>query len=54
VTEGDTIEEAREMAHDAIRACLESLRQDGEEIPLKKKLFLDPVKEEICVVIGAA
>jgi predicted RNase H-like HicB family nuclease len=29
VTEGDTLEEARAMAADAIRAWLESLREDG-------------------------
>jgi antitoxin HicB len=29
VTEGDTLEEARAMAEDAIRAWLESLREDG-------------------------
>ena len=28
VTEGDTLEEARAMAHDAIRAYLESLYKD--------------------------
>lgn len=33
VTEGDTPEEAREMARDAIRAYLESLRKDG--LPIK-------------------
>src|SRR5207302_2827525 len=33
VTEGDTLEEAREMAHDAIRAYLESLRKDHLPIP---------------------
>ena len=33
VTEGETIEEARRMATDAIRAYLESLVADGEEIP---------------------
>ena len=33
VTEGDTLEEAREMARDAIRAYLESLLKDGEPIP---------------------
>jgi predicted RNase H-like HicB family nuclease len=33
VTEGDTIEEAREMAKDAIRCYLESLIKDGEPIP---------------------
>jgi predicted RNase H-like HicB family nuclease len=33
VTEGDTIEEAREMAADAIRGYIESLQKDGEPIP---------------------
>ena len=33
VTEGDTLDEAREMAADAIRGYLESLRKDGELIP---------------------
>lgn len=34
VTEGDSLEEAREMVKDAIRGYLESLRKHGEEIPL--------------------
>ena len=33
VTEGDTLEEAREMAADAIHCYIESLRKDGEPIP---------------------
>lgn len=33
VTEGDTLEEAREMAADAIRGYLEVLAEDGEPIP---------------------
>ncbi|HWP92715.1 MAG TPA: type II toxin-antitoxin system HicB family antitoxin [Thermodesulfobacteriota bacterium] len=33
VTEGDTLDEAREMARDAIRAYLESLIKDGQSIP---------------------
>ena len=32
-TEGDTLEEARAMAEDAIRCYLESLQKHGEEIP---------------------
>ncbi len=32
VTEGDTLEEARGMAADAIRGYLESLRKDGQAI----------------------
>ena len=53
VTEGDTLAEAREMARDAIRAYLESLRKDGEPIPRDPKLVLDPVKEKISVAIPA-
>ncbi len=33
VTEGDTMEEARQMAEDALRGYLESLRKDGQLIP---------------------
>ena len=33
VTEGDTLEEARAMATDAIQGYLESLKKDGEPIP---------------------
>ncbi len=33
VTEGDTLEEARAMAADAIHAYLESLREDGLPLP---------------------
>ena len=33
VTEGDTLEEARAMARDALRAYLESLRKDALPMP---------------------
>ena len=33
VTEGDTMEEARQMAEDALRGYLESLLEDGLSIP---------------------
>lgn len=33
VTEGDTLEEARAMAADAIRCYIEALQKDGEPIP---------------------
>ena len=52
VTEGETLEEAREMARDAIRAYLESLRKDGLPIPGDKELALDPVKEHISVALN--
>jgi predicted RNase H-like HicB family nuclease len=35
VTEGDTLEEARLMADDALRGYLESLREDGLSIQAK-------------------
>jgi len=35
VTEGDTLEEARAMAKDAIQVYLESLRADGLPFPAK-------------------
>lgn len=53
VTEGDNLEEARTMARDAIRAYLESLRKDGEPIPMDLKLAAKPVKEKIRVAIPA-
>lgn len=35
VTEGDTLEEAREMAKDAIKGYLESMAEDGEDVPIE-------------------
>ncbi len=36
VTQGDTLDEAYEMAHDAIQAYIESLIADGQPIPHDK------------------
>jgi antitoxin HicB len=47
VTEGDTMEEARAMAQDAIRAYIESLRKDHLPPPVDRP----PVKEEIRVLV---
>ncbi len=47
VTEGDTLEEARAMAQDAIRGYIESLRMDHLPIPSDKT----PLKEEIRVLV---
>jgi len=54
VTEGDTLEGARGMARDAIRAYLESLRKEGLPIPGDKRIEMEPVKEQICVFLPAA
>jgi len=47
VTQGDTLEEARHMARDAIRGYLESLHKDGQPVPLDRV----PLKEEVCVTL---
>jgi len=39
VTYGDTIEEAVEMAREAIELYLESLREHGEEIPTEEEIL---------------
>ena len=52
VTEGDTLDEARQMAKDAIRGYLESLHRDGEPIPSDREPT-EPVKEHITVGFDA-
>ena len=47
VTEGDTLEEAREMAADAIRCYVESLMEDGEPVPTD-----NPIVEEVTVEVA--
>ena len=51
VTEGNTYEEARNRAVEAIEGYLESLQKDGLPIPPGKKLSLEPVKEEINIAL---
>jgi predicted RNase H-like HicB family nuclease len=53
VTEGDTLEEARTNARDAIQGYLESLAKDGMEPPTDKELRLEPVKEKVTVALAA-
>ena len=47
VTEGDTMEEAREMARDAIHGYLESLAKDHMPIPANRV----PLREEVSVLM---
>ncbi len=51
VTEGDTLEEARAMAEDAIRGYLESLRKHGEAILVEQG---EPITERILVSLSGA
>src|SRR5688572_75448 len=49
VTEGDTLEEARAMAADAIKGYLESLRKHGQPIPLSEEYHVEPIRESVTV-----
>ena len=51
VTEGDTLDEAREMAKDAIQGYLECLLKDGLPIPDDVPLRLEPLKESVRVTL---
>jgi predicted RNase H-like HicB family nuclease len=42
VTYGDTVEEAIEMAKEAIELYIESLKEHGEEIPTEERTLLRP------------
>jgi predicted RNase H-like HicB family nuclease len=45
ITEGDSFEEARAMARDAIKGYLESLAKDGEPIPEEE--IEEPLKDVV-------
>ncbi len=49
VTEGDTLEEARAMAADAIRVYLESLRDDGLAWPPSDVPRDEPIRAPVAV-----
>ncbi|MCZ6659806.1 MAG: type II toxin-antitoxin system HicB family antitoxin [bacterium] len=53
VTEGDTLEEAREMAADAIRCYLESLQMDGLPIPPGEEHEAEPIRDKVSVHLKA-
>ena len=50
-TEGNSLAEARDMAKDAVRGYLESLRKHGEEIPLEQG---HPVTERVLISLPRA
>ncbi len=51
VTYGRTLEEAREMARDAITCHLRGLLRDGEEIPADPFTRQQPIIEELKVTV---
>ena len=51
VTYGRTLEEAREMARDAIACHIRGLLRDSEEIPEDSFADREPIKEELRVTV---
>lgn len=51
-TQGETLEEARAMAADCLRAYLESLRKDGERLPYEAPE--GPITEKLTVELASA
>jgi len=51
ITQGGTLEEARAMAKEALAALVESYLKDGGPVPEDIKLSLEPVKEEISILM---
>lgn len=50
VTQGETLDEARSMARDAIKGYLESLAKDGEPAPIED--LREPVREVLEIVVA--
>ena len=51
-TQGETMDEARAMAADCLRAYLESLRKDGEPLPYEAPE--GPITERLTVELASA
>jgi predicted RNase H-like HicB family nuclease len=52
ITEGDTLEEARERVKEAIRGYLKVLRKHREPIPREKEAELEPpITERVAVTV---
>ncbi len=54
ITEGDTLEQARSMAREAILGFLESLEKDGLPIPPGEQHADSALREEITVTLDQA
>ena len=53
VTQGESLDEARAMATDAIKGYLEVLREDGLPIPPGETHLETPIREELTVEVAA-
>ncbi len=49
VTYGETLEEARAMAAEAIECYLESLQKDGVPLPPSEEHAADPIRDKVTV-----
>jgi predicted RNase H-like HicB family nuclease len=55
ITEGDTLEEARAMAADALELYLEVLRQEGRPIPPEEPQdSVEPFRERVSITLKTA
>ena len=54
VSEGETLDEARAMAKDAIEGHLEALRELGQPIPVGEEHLAPVIREEITVTVPKA
>ncbi len=52
VTEGETLEEARAMAKDALRCYLEGHLEDGLPIPIEEEASPGALREAVSVELG--
>lgn len=53
ITQGETLEEARAMAEEALTALVESHLKEGDPLPKDVTLSLEPVKERISIKLHA-
>ena len=54
VTEGDTMEEARANAIEAMEGYLESLIADGLPIPPDRERLPEPIRQKVTVALNVA
>ena len=54
VTEGDTLDEARSMAADALQGYLEILQEDGRPLPVEEEHERIPVRERVTARLKSA
>ncbi len=54
VTEGESLDEAREMARDALRCFIEGQLMDGQPVPPSDVSSSDPVREPVTLTVRVA